>query len=139
MKRNLLKKIRLTLIGGKATPVPPVSKLNEYKINVNSFCKEYNNLTNNFLNIKIPVEIFIFKDKSFRLEIKTPLTSFLLLKNSDIIKGSGEAKQKKIAKVSLNQIKEIARIKLKDLNTKNIDQAINIIKGSAKSIGLEII
>ena len=135
MKKKLLKKIKLTLNAGKATPVPPVSKLNEYKINVSSFCKEYNDLSKGFIGFKIPVEIFIYKDKTFSLKLKTPLTSFLALKLKELKKGSGKSNKEKLGIFSKDEIFQLTKQKLNDLNTKDLEKAFNIIKGTVKSLG----
>lgn len=139
MKKKLISKIKFTLSAGKATPVPPVSKLNDYKINVSLFCKEYNDLTKNFLGSKIPVEILIYQDKTFHLNLKTPLTSSLLLKANELKKGSANSNKDKVGNLSEKQVIEIAKIKLKDLNTNNLTKAVEIVKGSMNSLGLELV
>ena len=138
MKKKLIKKIKFTLPAGKVTPVPPVSKLNDYKINVSSFCKEYNDLTKSFIGSKIPVEISIYQDKTFSLDLKTPLTSSLLLKAIELKKGSSNSNKDKIGTLLESQVIDIAKIKLKDLNTTDLNQAVKIVKGSMKSLGLEL-
>lgn len=138
MKKKLIAKIKFTLVAGKATPVPPVSKLNDYKINVSLFCKEYNDLTKEFLGSKIPVEILIYQDKTFYLNLKTPLTSSLLLEVNKLKKGSANSNEDKIGTLSEEQIIEIAKTKIKDLNTNDLTKAIKIVKGSMNSLGLEL-
>lgn len=138
MKKKILKKLKLTLNAGKATPVPPVSKLNEYKINTVLFCKEYNDLTKSFIGSKVPVVIYIYKDKTFKLKLKTPLTSLLALKLKDLKKGSSEPNKQKIGTFSKNEIFQLTKQKINDLNTTDLDKAFKIVEGTIKSLGFSI-
>nr|QCI04271.1 ribosomal protein L11 [Anotrichium furcellatum] len=131
--------VKLALMAGKATPAPPVGPaLGQYGANIVMFCKEYNARTSDKAGLVIPVEISIYEDRSFSFILKTPPASVLLAKAASIEKGSGAPNTKKVGSISLIQLKEIAEVKLPDLNTKNIDQAMSIIRGTANSMGIEV-
>jgi large subunit ribosomal protein L11 len=138
-KKKIKGFIKLALFAGKATPAPPVGPaLGQFGVNIQSFCKEYNAKTMDQIGLVIPVKITVYEDKSYTFILKSPPASVLLNKYANIQKGSAEPNRKILGKVSLENLKEIAKIKLNDLNTKNIDKAILIIKGTAKNMGIII-
>ncbi len=139
MAKKIIGFVKLALMAGKATPAPPVGPaLGQYGANIVMFCKEYNARTADKVGLVIPVEISIYADRSFSFILKTPPASVLLAKAAGINKGSGKPNLDKVGSVSKQQLFEIAQMKLPDLNTKNIDQAMLIIGGTAKSMGIEI-
>lgn len=132
--------IKLILNAGKAVPTPPVGPaLGQYGINLMNFCKDYNNQTNKYIGLIIPVKITIYDDKSYTFILKSPPTASLLLKYAKLTKGSAKPNKDIIGTITKNDLLEIINIKLQDLNTKDIKQAINIITGTAKNIGINII
>ncbi len=131
---------KLALKAGKATPAPPVGPvLSQYGINITSFCKEYNEQTKDQIGTIIPVEIFVYEDKSYSFILKTPPASTLLLQTINKKKGASEPNQFCIGQITHDELKKIAKIKLPDLNTKNIESAIKIIEGTARNMGIKII
>nr|YP_009511143.1 ribosomal protein L11 [Hydropuntia rangiferina]AXI96816.1 ribosomal protein L11 [Hydropuntia rangiferina]UAD87496.1 ribosomal protein L11 [Hydropuntia rangiferina] len=139
MAKKLIGLVKLALTAGKATPAPPVGPaLGQYGANIMMFCKEYNAKTTNKSGLIIPVEISIYEDRSFSFILKTPPAAVLLKKAAQIKTGSGQPNTKKIASISKIQLHEIATTKLKDLNTQDIQKAMNIIKGTAKNMGIKI-
>lgn len=131
--------VKLQVPAGSANPSPPIGPaLGQQGVNIMEFCKQFNAKTANAGDIKIPVVITVYADRSFTFITKTPPAADLLKKAAKIEKGSGKPNREKIGKISRSQIEEIARLKLPDLNTSNIDSAIRTIEGTAKSLGLEI-
>lgn len=131
--------IKLSLIAGKATPAPPIGpSLGQHGVNLLNFCKEYNAKTNDKVGTIIPAEITIFDDKSFSFILKTPPTAFLLLKACNLKKGASKPGDEKIGILKKNDLIEIAKIKLNDLNTIDINKASQIIIGTAKNLGLKV-
>jgi len=134
--------VKLQIPAGKATPAPPVGPaLAQYGVNIAEFCQKFNDLTNAPENIGFtaPVEITVYEDRSYDLKLKQPPASELLKKAIGIKKGSGVPNRTKVGKVTMAQLKEIAERKMRDLNTEDIDAAVRIIKGTAKSMGIEVI
>ncbi len=139
MPKKVVGKVKLNLTAGKATPAPPVGPaLGQYGVNIMEFCKAYNAVTAGQDGI-IPVEITIYEDRSFTFITKTPPASELLKKAAGVEKGSGEPNKNKVGRVSRSKLKEIAEIKMKDLNAKDISTAMKIIEGTARSMGIEIV
>lgn len=131
--------IKLQIPAGQATPAPPVGPaLAQYGLNIAEFCQKFNELTKNNQGFKIPVEIKVYEDRTYDFILKEPPASELLKKAAGIEKGSGEPNKTKVAKISKSQLQEIAKKKMADLNTDNIEQAMKIIEGTAKSMGIEI-
>jgi large subunit ribosomal protein L11 len=131
--------VKIQIVGGKATPAPPVgTALGPQGINLMQFCKEYNAKTSNQIGQVIPVEVTIFADKSFVLALKTPPAAELLKKAAGVPKGSPVPHKEKIGKVSQKQVREIAELKMKDLNALDVEGAMKIVAGTARSMGLTI-
>lgn len=139
MPKKIVAVIKLALKAGKATPAPPVGPaLGQHGVNIALFCKEYNARTADKGDLVIPVEISVYEDRSFSFILKTPPASVLLKVNLKIQKGSAKPNKVKVGSISRKSLEEIARIKLPDLNTDNIDAAIRIIEGTAKNMGITI-
>ena len=139
MAKEAIKKIKLAIQAGKATPAPPVGTvLGPAGINLQEFCTKYNDATRDKMGDILPVEISIYDDRSFDFVIKTPPTSFLLKKYAKINKGSVKGASEVVATLSKDQIKEIAEIKLPDLNAYDVEQAMKIVEGTAKNMGIVV-
>ena len=139
MAKKIKAVIKLQIPAGKANPAPPVGPaLGQHGINIMAFCKEYNERTANQAGSIIPVEITVFDDRSFTFVTKTPPVSDLLKKALSIEKGSGTAGRESVAKLSRAQLREIAQLKLRDLNATSIEAAERIIEGTARSMGIEV-
>jgi large subunit ribosomal protein L11 len=139
MPKKLTAVIKLALPAGKATPAPPVGPaLGQHGLNIMNFCKEYNARTADKGDLIIPVEISAYEDRSFSFVLKTPPASVLLIKAANISKGSGEPNKINVGEVTAEQVLEIAKIKLPDLNTQNLESAVKIIAGTANNMGIEI-
>ena len=139
MAKNVVKKIKLQIQAGKATPAPPVGTvLGPAGINLQEFCTRYNDATREKMGDILPVEISIYDDRSFDFIIKTPPTAFLLKKYAKVAKGSVKGSKEKVATLSQTQLKEIAEIKLPDLNAYDVDAAMKTVAGTAKNMGIAI-
>ncbi len=139
MPKKVVGFVKLALSAGKATPAPPVGPaLGQHGANIVMFCKEYNARTADKTGLVIPVEISIYEDRSFSFILKTPPASVLLAKAAGIEKGSGKPNSNKVGHISKDQLNEIAKMKLPDLNTSDISKAILIISGTASSMGILI-
>lgn len=131
--------LKLQIQAGKATPAPPVgTALGPHGINIGEFVKRFNEETRDKGDNIIPVELTVFEDRTFDLKLRTPPASDLLRKAAGIEKGSGEPHVKKVGKVTKSQIRQIANIKMEDLNAYDIEQASRIIEGTARSMGIEV-
>lgn len=131
--------VKLQIPAGQATPAPPVGPaLGQHGVNMMEFCKSFNAATKGKEGDIIPVVLTIYQDKSFTYVLKTPPTSVLLKKAANVVKGSGVPNKEKVGKLTKKQVEEIAKIKMPDLNTDNIEKAIEIVKGCARSMGIEI-
>ncbi len=140
MAKKVLAVVKLQIPAGKATPAPPVGPaLGQYGINIMAFVKEYNAQTANQVGTIVPVEITIYDDRSFTFVTKTPPASELLRKAAGVEKGSGQNRRIKVGRITREQLLEIAKIKLPDLNTKDLEKAARIIEGTARSMGIEIV
>ena len=130
--------LKLLIDAGKASPSPPVGPaLGQKGINIMEFCKAFNAKTSNMEGL-LPVVVTVYVDRSFTFEVKTPPVSYLLKKAAKIEKGSGQVPRIKAGKVSKSQIEEIAKTKLKDLNTDDIEAAQRIVEGTARSMGIDV-
>lgn len=131
--------IKLAIEAGKATPAPPVGPaLGQHGVPIMEFCKEFNARTQKDEGNVIPAVLTVFEDRTFKFITKTPVSSHLIKKAIKVAKGSGVPNKEKIGKLSKSQTEEIARVKMPDLNTKNLEEAVRIIEGTAKSMGVEI-
>jgi large subunit ribosomal protein L11 len=138
-KKKLAAVIKLQIQAGAANPAPPVGPaLGQHGVNIMEFCKAYNAATESQRGQIVPVEISVYEDRSFTFVTKTPPAARLLLKAAGVEKGSGEPHTKKVAKVSMDQVREIAQTKMEDLNANDIDQAAKIIAGTARSMGITV-
>ncbi|MEV0249141.1 50S ribosomal protein L11 [Nocardia sp. NPDC050712] len=138
-KKKLAGLIKLQIEAGKANPAPPVGPaLGQHGVNIMEFCKAYNAATQAQLGNVIPVEISVYEDRSFDFKLKTPPAARLLLKAAGVQKGSAEPHKTKVAKITMDQVREIAKTKQEDLNANDIDQAAKIIAGTARSMGITI-
>ena len=139
MAKKITDYIKLQVPAGKANPAPPIgTALGPKGVNIMEFCKQFNAKTANLGDIKIPVVITVYADRSFTFITKTPPAADLLKKALKLEKGSGKPNREKIGTVTRAQIEEIAKTKMPDLNTANLEAAIRTIEGTAKSLGLEI-
>jgi large subunit ribosomal protein L11 len=131
--------IKLQIPAGKANPAPPIGPaLGQHGLNIAEFCQKFNEATKDKTGDIIPVEITVFEDRTYEFKLKTPPVSSLLKKAAGIEKGSGEPHKTKVGKVTEAQIEEIAKRKMEDLNTDNLEQAKKIIEGQARSMGIEV-
>lgn len=132
--------IKLQLPAGKATPAPPVGPaLGQHGLNIQEFCKKFNDQTKDKIGDIIPAEITVFEDRTYKFILKTPPAAELLKKAAKIEKGSGQALKQKVGKVTKKQIEEIAKKKMPDLNAKDLNGAMRIIEGTARNMGIEVI
>lgn len=132
--------VKLQIQATKATLAPPVGPaLAQHGLNISEFCQKFNDATKNQVGFIIPVEITIFTDRTYIFKLKKPPASELLKKAAGIEKGSGEPNKTKVAKITKAQLKKIAQTKLEDLNTDDVEQAMKIIAGTARNMGIEII
>ncbi|OPY17597.1 50S ribosomal protein L11 [Syntrophus aciditrophicus] len=139
MAKKVIANIKLQIKAGKATPSPPIGPaLGQHGVNIMEFCKAYNALTQSQEGMVIPVVITVYADRSFSFVTKTPPAAVLLKQAAKIAKGAGDPKRDKVGTVSAAQVREIADLKYKDLNAVNIEGAIKIIEGTARSMGIEI-
>jgi len=140
MAKEVVVKIKLQAPGGKATPAPPIGPaLGQNGVNIGQFVSQFNERTKGLNGTIVPVVISVFRDKSFTFEVKSPPAAVLLKQAAEIAKGSGVPNKEKVGKVSAKQLRKIAETKFKDLNAYDIEQAEKIIKGTAQSMGVEIV
>mmetsp|Transcript_9785 Transcript_9785/g.15133 ORF Transcript_9785/g.15133 Transcript_9785/m.15133 type:complete len:142 (+) Transcript_9785:185-610(+) len=136
-KTNVL--IKLALPAGKATPAPPIGPaLGQHGVNIAAFCKEYNARTSENIGLIIPVEISVYEDRSYSFVLKTPPASVLLVNAAQIPRGSATPNRVNVGWITTAQLEEIAKIKLPDLNTKDLNKAMKIVEGTAQSMGITI-
>ncbi|MBF6352692.1 MULTISPECIES: 50S ribosomal protein L11 [Nocardia] len=138
-KKKLAGIIKLQIQAGQANPAPPVGPaLGQHGVNIMEFCKAYNAATESQRGNVVPVEISVYEDRSFDFKLKTPPAAKLLLKAAGVQKGSAEPHRNKVATVTMDQVREIAKTKQEDLNANDIDQAAKIIAGTARSMGITV-
>jgi len=138
--KKVIAVVKLQCPAGKANPAPPVGPaLGQHGVNIMAFCKEFNERTASQAGMIIPVEITIFEDRSFTFITKTPPAAVLLKKAAGIESGSGEPNRVKVGKVSREKVREIAELKMQDLNAADIEAAMRMIEGTARSMGIEIV
>jgi large subunit ribosomal protein L11 len=139
MAKKVKAVVKIQIQGGKANPAPPVgTALGPHGINLMQCCKEYNAKTSNQVGQVVPVEVTVYQDSSFSFILKTPPAADLLKKAAGINSGSSEPNRDKVGTVTTNQLREIAEIKMKDLNANDMDNAIKIIAGTARSMGITV-
>lgn len=137
--KQVKKILKLIITGGKATPAPPLGpNLAPYGINIGEFCNKFNQATKDLEGVEIPTEITIYEDRTFDFILRKPPISYLIKKELGIEKGSGESGKQIVGKLTKEQVKKIAEEKLPDLNTDNIEKAMKIVEGVAKSMGVII-
>ena len=140
MAKEVVKKVKLQIAAGKATPAPPVGTvLGPAGINLQEFCTKYNDATRDKMGDILPVEITVYDDRSFDFVVKTPPVSFLLKKAANIAKGASKKADGVVGKITTSQLKEIAETKLPDLNAYTVDEAMKIVAGTARNMGIEIV
>ncbi|HEX3325499.1 MAG TPA: 50S ribosomal protein L11 [Actinomycetota bacterium] len=138
-RRRVARVLKLQIPGGQATPAPPVGPaLGQAGINIMDFCKQYNAATQQNTGTIVPVEITVYEDRSFTFITKTPPAAVLLRQKAGVEKGSAEPNREKVASVTRDQVREIAEIKLPDLNANDVDAAMKIIEGTARSMGITV-
>ncbi len=131
--------VKIQAIGGAATPAPPIgTALGPKGINLQQFCLQFNEATKDKKGQVIPVEVTIYEDRSFTFKLKTPPAAYLLRVAAGLEKGSGEPNKKKVGTITKVQLKQIAEQKMEDLNANDVDAAMNIIAGTARSMGIEV-
>jgi large subunit ribosomal protein L11 len=139
MAKKVIAQIKLQVTAGKANPSPPIGPaLGQHGVNIMEFCKAFNARTANDEGMIIPAVITVYQDRSFTFITKTPPASVLLKKAAKIAKGAGDPKRDKVAKLTMDQITEIAKLKMVDLNANDLDAACKIIMGTARSMGIEV-
>lgn len=139
MGKKIIALAKLQVNAGKATPAPPVgTALGPHGVNIVEFCKTFNERTAKQIGDVIPVEVTIYQDRSFTFICKTPPAANLLMKAAGIEKGSGVPNREKVGQISMSAVRSIAEMKMKDLNARDLDAAVQIILGTARSMGLEV-
>ena len=132
--------VKLQIPAGSANPAPPVGPaLGQHGVNIMEFCKQFNAKTQSQTGLIIPVVITVFSDKSFTFITKTPPASVLLIKAAKVEKGSGEPNRVKVGKVTRQQVKEIAQLKMPDLNAATVEAAMRMVEGTARNMGIEVV
>ena len=139
MAKEVMGQVKLQIPAGKANPAPPIGPaLGPYGINIMDFCKAFNAQTQALGDTIIPAVLTVYKDRTFTFILKTPPASELIKKAAGIVKGSGAPNKDKVGKLTMDQVREIAKTKLPDLNSFDIEKAANSIKGTARSMGIEV-
>ena len=139
MAKEVVAQIKLYVTAGQANPAPPVGPaLGQHGVNIMMFCKQFNERTKGREAVPLPVIISVYKDKSFEFIIKTPPSSALIKKSAKLAKASGTAGKEVIGSLTVKQIEEIAKLKMDDLNTIDLKQAIKVVSGTARSMGIEV-
>lgn len=140
MAKKVMATVKLQISGGEAKPSPPVGPaLGQHGVNIMEFCKAFNAQTQGQQGVIIPVQITIYADRSFSFVLKTPPASYLLKKAAGLEKGSAEPNRNKVGQLTKAQVEEIAKLKMPDLNAKDLDGAMRIIMGSARSLGIDVV
>jgi len=139
MAKEIIAEVKLHIQAGKATPAPPIGPaLAQHGLNISEFCQQFNDKSKEMIGFTVPAVITIYEDRSFDFILKTPLTSQLIKKEIGIEKGSGTANRKKVGKITQKQLESIAKQKMPDLNTTDMAQAVKIVAGTAKSLGITV-
>lgn len=138
-KKEVVAQVKLLIPAGKANPAPPVGPaLGPHGINIMEFCKQFNAQTQAMGDTLVPAILSVYNDRSFTFVLKTPPASELIKKTAGIVKGSSVPNKDKVGAITMSQVEEIAKIKLPDLNTTSLESAINTIRGTARSMGVEV-
>jgi large subunit ribosomal protein L11 len=138
-KKKVLANVKLQIRAGQATPAPPVgTALGQHGVNIMEFCRQYNEQTQQYAGQVIPAELTIFEDRSFSFILKQPPAAELIKQATGVEKGSGEPNRTKVARLSTSQVRQIAERKMADLNANDVDHAMRIIAGTARSMGVEV-
>jgi len=139
MAKQVVAKIKLQAPGGQATPAPPIGPaLGQHNVNIGQFISQFNERTKQYNGTPIPVEIYVYADKTFSFITKSPPAAILLKQAAGIVKGSGQPNKEKVGTVTRQQVREIAQTKLADMNSFDLDGAIKQVEGTARSMGIEI-
>lgn len=139
MAKKIVKRVKMQVPAGKATPAPPLGPaLGQAGVNIGTFVNEFNDRTKEMVGHKVSVVLRVFEDRSFEFDVKTPLTKGLILKAAGIEKGSGKNRTSRAGSITKAQVEEIAKTKMKDLNAKNLAGAMKIVEGQCKSMGIEV-
>lgn len=139
MAKKILGVVKLQLQAGQATPAPPVGPaLGQYGINLPGFCKDFNARTQGQEGLVIPAVVTVYADRSFTFELKSPPAAVLLKRAAGLAKGSPQSNRQKVGTVTMQQVQEIAKIKMADLNASDLDAAVRMVRGTARSMGLEV-
>lgn len=140
MAKSILTNIKLQVPAGQANPAPPVGPaLGQHGLNIMDFCNTFNDRTKDSIGTIIPVEITVYEDRTFSFITKTPPAAILLKQAAKVEKGSGEPNKEKVGEVTENDLKKIAETKMVDLNANNVESAVEMIRGTARSMGLEVV
>jgi len=140
MAKEVLTLIKVQAPGGQATPAPPIGPaLGQHGVNIGQFVSQFNERTKELAGTIVPVVITVYKDKTFTFEVKSPPAAILLKKVAQVAKGSGVPNKEKVGKVTVEQVRQIAETKMRDLNTQSLDQAEKIIRGTARSMGIDVV
>ncbi len=140
MAKEVVKKIKLQIAAGKATPAPPVGTvLGPAGINLQDFCTKYNDATKDKMGDILPVEISIYDDRSFDFVIKTPPAAFLIMKAANVKKGSSKGSSEIVGSITRDQLRQIAETKLPDLNAYTVEEAMKIVEGTARNMGITVV
>jgi len=139
MAKEIIAQVKLQIAAGQANPAPPVGPaLGQHGVNIMEFCKAFNEKTSQEQGMIIPVVLNVYKDRSFSFITKTPPAAVLIKKAINVEKGSSEPNKQKVGEITRKQVEEIAKLKLQDLNARNLDAAVKIIEGTAKSLGIKV-
>jgi large subunit ribosomal protein L11 len=140
MAKRVVTQIKLQIKAGQANPAPPVGPaLGQHGLNIMDFCKQFNERTKEQMGTVIPAVITVYQDRTFTFITKTPPASVLLVKAAAVEKGSGEPNRNKVGKVTMAQVREIAQLKMPDLNAQSIEAAMKMVMGTARSMGIDVI
>ncbi|MBE0701033.1 MAG: 50S ribosomal protein L11 [Acholeplasmataceae bacterium] len=139
MAKKVVKVVKLQIPAGKANPAPPVGPaLGQAQVNIPAFCSQFNEATKEQIGFVVPVVISVYDDRTFSFITKTPPASDLLKKAANIKSGSGSSRKEKVATITRDQVREIAKVKMPDLNAYTVEAAMNIIEGTARNMGIEV-
>ncbi len=140
MAKQLAGTVKLHITGGQATPGPPVgTSLGKFGINLGQFVQQVNDKTRQDMGLRVPVVVRVYRDRSFEVEVRQPVVADLLKQAAQIAKGSGNTPREKVGRVTRAQVEAIARRKLPDLNVRDLEAAIRVVEGTARSMGLEVV